>query len=104
MKRAAGIVMVLAIVGSPVLELSSSAGPQSPEPGSKRLHMCLATAADWSPIYPTTVFPANMRELHCAFHLNDNEKFQTLTSIWIAVDVGEAAPPNYEMARTDTAL
>jgi thioredoxin-like negative regulator of GroEL len=79
--------------------LSAFASGQTPP-----LQMCLTTAADFSPIHPSTTFPDNLREISCAFALGDSESFGTLTSIWTAIDVGDVAPPNYEIARTDTPL
>ena len=79
------------------LAVATARGAQTPP-----LQMCLATAADFSPIYPATSFPNNLREVSCAFALDEDESFGTLTSIWTAIDVGDVAPPNYEIARADT--
>lgn len=69
-----------------------------------KLQPCLAVAADDRPIWPTTSFPASGKRFTCAFRLGEGESFETLTSVWTAVDVGEAAPPNTEIARMDLAL
>jgi len=67
------------------------------------VQMCLATAADFSPVYPGTEFPGNIREISCAFQIGDQD-IKKLTSIWTAVDVGDVAPPNYEMTRNELSV
>ena len=62
------------------------------------LQLCLAAASDYSPIYPTRTFPSTTTELIAVFQLGDGESYKTLTSTWIAVDVGDAAPQNYQIA------
>lgn len=78
---------------------SNQAQPKAAGP----IQMCLTTASDFSPIYPATEFPGNVRELSCAFQVGDQD-VKKVTSIWTAIDVGDVAPPNYEMARNDLAL
>lgn len=68
------------------------------------LTLCLAPAADDSPVYPLREVPANHREFVVACRLRAGESFQKLTGAWTAVDVGEAAPPNSEIGRTDLPL
>lgn len=72
--------------------------------GTARLVTCLAPAADVSPVYATTTFPADIRKIAAVFRLGEDEAIQTLTSRWIAVDVGDAAPPNFEIAKADLPL
>jgi len=77
----------------------SPAGAQTP-----LLQLCLAEAADYSPVYPTQVFPSTTREVAAVAHLGAGESHKVLTGIWVAVDVGAAAPPNTEIAKSDLAL
>jgi hypothetical protein len=86
------------ILAAALLALLQSA-PQKPA-----LVTCLAAAGDSTPIYPTDEFPGSLRKIVVAYRLADSESFERLTSIWIAVDVGDAAPANTEMARVDIAL
>ena len=65
------------------------------------LELALGAAADYSPVYPTRTVPATARELTAVFRLGEGEAYRTLTGTWIAVDVGDVAPPNYEIATTD---
>lgn len=78
--------------------------PVTAQPSPPALQTCLAAAADFSPVYPTSSFAGGLREVVCVFNLADHEQFQTLTSVWTAVDVGDVAPPNYEIARGDLKL
>jgi hypothetical protein len=78
---------------------TSTAGAQTP-----LLQLCLAEAADFSPVYPTQVFPANAREIAAVAHLAPGESHKVLTATWIAVDVGKAAPPNKEIAKSNIPL
>src|SRR5439155_18228073 len=64
------------------------------------LQVCLAAAADGSAVYPLNAVPMNLREVSAVFHLASNERFGTLTGTWVAVDVGQAAPPNYTVQTT----
>lgn len=58
------------------------------------LQMCLAAAADYSPVHPTTVFTVTSPELDAVFRFAPGEHHATLDAKWIAVDVGGAAAPN----------
>src|SRR5438132_1512806 len=58
------------------------------------LQTCLAAAADYSPVYPTVVFPLTSPELDAVFRLGQGEHYKRLSAKWIAVDVGSVAPPN----------
>lgn len=68
------------------------------------LQLALAAAADYSPVYPLDAVPQSLRELSAVFRLGEGESYQTLTGTWIAVDVGSAAPPNYQIAATELRL
>jgi hypothetical protein len=59
---------------------------------------------DLTPVEPTTQFPGGTKQIYAVFRLDAEERFEKLTSTWIAVDVGDAAPPNYSIASADTAL
>ena len=74
----------------------------SAENGSVQL--CLTEAADYSPVYPTRVFPSNTREIAAVAHLGATDTYKVMTGTWIAVDVGKAAPPNTEVAKADITL
>ena len=65
---------------------------------------CLASAADASPVYPTSVFPSAIGEIDVAFRLADGERYSRLSATWIAVDVGRAFPPNEVLGTTDLDL
>jgi len=58
------------------------------------LQTCLAAAADYSPVYPTVVFPVTSHELDAVFRLGQGEHYKKLSARWIAVDVGSVAPQN----------
>ena len=58
----------------------------------------LAAAADFSAVYPSTVFRSPINELSASFHLDEKERPTRLTARWIAVDVGAAAPQNFQIA------
>lgn len=60
---------------------------------------CLAYTGDWQPIAANTPFPAAGKSMFVVFHLAPNEKIATLVAKWIAVDVGNAAPPNHEITQ-----
>jgi len=65
--------------------------------------VCLDVAADLSPLHPTRALPAGVRELSVAIEPAAAARFRVLTAIFVASDVGEAAPPETEMARTEQA-
>ena len=62
--------------------------------------LCLDVASDLSPIQPTRALPAGVCELSVAIEAVAAAPFTTLTAIFVATDVGEAAPPESEMARS----
>jgi len=68
------------------------------------VQLCLAEAADYSPVYPTQVFPSNTREIAAVAHLGATDSYKVMTGTWIAVDVGKAAPPNTQVAKADITL
>jgi hypothetical protein len=65
---------------------------------------CLSAAADYSAGWPTTVFPAGGKRMVAVFQLGEGEKFEKLSSRWVVVDVGDAAPAGKELGKTDLEL
>ena len=59
------------------------------------LELGLAVAADYSPVHPTRAFPSRDTEVAAIVRLGPGERFERLTATWIAVDVGDAAPPGH---------
>ncbi len=72
--------------------------------GTGFIQPCLASAADESPVYPTSVFPSAVGEIDVAFRLADGERYSRLQASWIAVDVGKAFPPNEVLGTTNLDL
>lgn len=85
-----------------LLVTSSLAAAQAPAP--PQLQVGLAAAADFSVVYPGTVFRSPVNELSASFRLAGGEAFEQLTARWIAVDVGDAAPLNFEIIASNLAL
>jgi len=77
------------------------AAPEGAAAGPPPLTLCLAAAADDSPVYPLTQVPANHREAVAVFRIGPTESFKKLTSVWTAVDVGATAPAGSEIGRGD---
>lgn len=84
-----GLVLLAMIGVVPPVHGAEEAGSLTP---------CLAMDAVGQPIYPTTMFLPSGKEMVVVFALGPDEKFEKLSSRWIAVDVGDAAPANTEMA------
>ena len=59
------------------------------------LELGLAVAADYSPVHPTRAFPSRDTEVAAIVRLVPGERSERLTATWIAVDVGDAAPPGH---------
>ena len=88
----------LALFGLAAMATATLAEEPSP------LTLCLAPAADNSAVYPLKEVPASNRELMVVFQLRAGESFGKLERVWTAVDVGDAAPANTEIAKEETAL
>jgi hypothetical protein len=73
-----------------ILAGSSATALAAEEP--PRLVLCLAQAADGTPVYPLEVVPSNHREVVVAWRLREGEVVKSLTHVWTVVDVREAAP------------
>lgn len=65
------------------------------------LQPALGRAADYSPVYPTSTFPSGTREIIAVFRLAPGERFKSFIGQLVAVDVGDAAPPNVSVARAE---
>lgn len=65
------------------------------------LQPALARAADYSPVYPISTYPAGTRQVLVVFRLGQGESFKSLTGQLVAVDVGGAAPPNFRVSRAE---
>ena len=97
MKKCLVILVLCLLVAS---ARAAAAEPRADGP----LVTCLAADALNQPIWPTTTFPAGGKQMVCVFHLGADESFTKLTSKWIAVDVGDAAPANTVIATGDLDL
>jgi len=95
------ILVLFCTLGLFVGTLIAAINVQAQEPS---LQLCFAAAADYSPVYPTKSFPSTLKEVTAVFQLGKGESYKTLTATWIAVDVGNAAPPNYQIAKADLQL
>jgi hypothetical protein len=80
--------------------IAAAARADEPPP----LTLCLAPAADFSPVYPLKEVSSTNREFMAVFRLRPGEKIEKLTNVWTAVDIGDFAPPNSEIGRGDMAL
>ncbi|HEU4617234.1 MAG TPA: hypothetical protein VFV10_04300 [Gammaproteobacteria bacterium] len=65
------------------------------------LQICVAAAADYSAVFPTENIPSSLRQVSAVFALAGDEGHD-VTGEWYAVDVGQAAPPNYRIAASST--
>ena len=65
------------------------------------LQICIAAAADYSAIYPTKNIPSSLREVSAVFSMPDGQG-HNVSGKWIAVDVGQAAPPNYAIGASSS--
>ena len=73
------------------------------KPGAS-LEICLAGAADYTPVYPTSVFPAGAtKEVTAVVRLGRGESYPTMTATWIAVEV-PGTRPNFMINKIDMDL
>src|SRR3990170_4793819 len=73
------------------------------KPGAS-LEICLAGAADYTPVYPTSVFPAGAtKEVTAVVRLGKGESYPTMTATWIAVEV-PGTRPNFMINKIDMDL
>jgi hypothetical protein len=67
---------------------AAQAQPAAKGAAGPELQLCLAAAADYSPVYPARVFPADTtREVTAVVRLGKGESYKKLDASWIAVDV-----------------
>lgn len=72
-------------------------------PGAS-LETCFAGAADYSPVYPTSVFPAGATtEVAAVIRLGQGESYPTMTATWMAVEV-PGTRPNFVIRKIDMDL
>lgn len=55
-------------------------------------------------VKPGTVFPPDVPQIVCVFKVEGAGVGATTKSVWIAEDVGKAAPPNYKIAEKSLVL
>ncbi|HXG03488.1 MAG TPA: hypothetical protein VNO23_08770 [Candidatus Binatia bacterium] len=93
--------LALAALGGLCLAGGPAEGQPAGEAGSAPLQLCLAEAADYSPVYPTRTFPAgSTEEVAAVVRLPQGASPQGLVATWSVVDVGAAAPPNQVINKT----
>lgn len=85
------------------IALLAACGDQGPLQKAE-LVPCFACASDFTPIGPTREFPASGRWLGATFALGTEDRGEKLVHVWTAVDVGEAAPRDREIARGELVL
>jgi hypothetical protein len=77
--------LVAAAVGIACLDLGAR------NAGAADLQLCLARAADYSPVYATTSFPAgSTEEVAAVVRLSQGESYRNLVATWTAVEAGNA--------------
>ncbi len=83
-----------------LIGLLGAAGVAAAQPAVE-LQLCLAGAADYSPVYPSQSFPAGSTEaVSAVVRLGKGQSYRTLGATWVAVDVGKAAPRNPVISKT----
>ena len=95
--RTCGLVVLILAAGATVVR------PAGSEEGAA-LVPCLSVAADGSPVWPTTVFPAGGKQMVAAFRLGEGEKAAKLSSRWVVVDVGTTAAAGTELGKAEVDL
>jgi hypothetical protein len=74
----------LVVVGLACLPLGARAD-------AGEVQLCLAQAADYSAVYPTTSFPVgSTEEVAAVVRLSQGESYRSLVATWIAVEAGNA--------------
>jgi hypothetical protein len=65
--------------------------PGARSAGAGELQLCLAQAADYSAVYPTTTFPVgSTEEVAAVVRLGQGESYGSLVATWTAVEAGNA--------------
>ena len=84
-----------------ILALAMAAPARAQARPGSALQVCLAEAADYSAVYPTSVFPAGAtNEVTAVVRLGRGESYAQMTATWIAVDVS-GTPANVVITRTN---
>lgn len=90
--------LMLSLAGLFIAYVSAHAQPAAKPAAGPELELCLAAAADYSPVYPTRVFPADTtREVTAVVRLGKGESYKKLEAHWIAVDAGKT--PNQVISK-----
>src|SRR3972149_6778295 len=98
-KRVKNLLIRSIIMGLAVLLLAHGSAD------GQTLQLCLAGAADYSPVYPTTSFPVgSTEEVTAVVRLAKGESYRNLGATWTAVDVGKAGPPNQVIKKANIPL
>jgi hypothetical protein len=83
MKRRCALIVALALTGAVHAQTGAGAA----------LETCLAQAADYTAVYPTTVFPVGATtEVTAVIRLGRGESHSSMTASWIAVEVAGTRP------------
>ena len=101
------IALLAGLLAATMLGCDDNKGVLPPRPPqSATLPMCTEVGERYTPINATDSFPDGVKEIFATFTLADAEKgdAKKLTSKWIAVDVGDKAPANTEIATADMDL
>ena len=97
MGRVADWTPLAACVALPLLAVAA--------PAQERLLVpCLGLAADQSPVFSTELFPDPTTEVSACFRLGAADTVQRLTAVFIAENVGAAAPPDYPIVEAELDL
>ena len=94
MRSAVRRLPLLVVAGFAVL-----ASPVRAEEEPSRMVLCLAAAADGSPVLPIAEVPSNHKEIVLVWHLREGETAKKMVHVWTAVDVGAAAPAGTVIAK-----
>lgn len=95
--------------GSPVTEIPSgdSSSAAADATGSVQqaraygpLQLGFSAAADYSPVYPTSVLPAPTKRVTIVFRFDEANRYEQLTGTLVAIDIGAAAPPGTRVGST----
>jgi uncharacterized RDD family membrane protein YckC len=68
------------------------------QPRVTRAEMGTDSTEEYKIIGPTTEFNPDTPQLVCVWEIAGTDPSTPLKSVWIAEDVGDAAPPNYQLA------
>jgi hypothetical protein len=84
--------LMLSLAALFIAHVPAHAQPAAKPAAGSELELGLAAAADYSPVYPTRVFPAgSTSEVTAVVRLGKEESYKNLEANWIAVEVPKAA-------------